>query len=314
MAELKPFRGNYYLWHYVPSLFAAIIFIVIFLLLTIAHGYRMHQKRLWFCSPIVIGGLSKFPVITTDFIMLTPPVEVVGYVGRTMAHNATDKLLPYIIQSIFTLLPPVLFAATIYMILGRIIRAARGEECSLIRVSRLTKIFVWGDVVSFLVQGNGASLMSISSLASMGQWIVIGGLAIQILMFGYFILAAVTFQYRYERRSSKSLNLPWTGWKESLYMIYGVSALIMVRSVFRVLEFVLGTDGYPMSHEWTLYVFDTILMAGVMALLLVYYPDRIPLGSSESDLQLVDSQEALYMPTMGIPEDVPVPLKSARAY
>ncbi|KAI0144945.1 RTA1 like protein-domain-containing protein [Pestalotiopsis sp. NC0098] len=298
MAELKPFRGNYYLWHYVPSLFAAIIFIIIFLLLTIAHAYGMHQKRVWFCSPVVIGGL----------------MEVVGYVGRTMAHNATDKLLPYIIQSIFTLLPPVLFAATIYMILGRIIRAARGEDCSLIRVSRLTKIFVWGDVISFLVQGNGASFMSISSLASMGQWIVIGGLAIQILMFGYFILAAATFQYRYERRSSKSLSLPWTGWKESLYMIYSVSAFIMVRSVFRVLEFVLGTDGYPMSHEWTLYVFDTILIAGVMALLLVYYPDRIPLGSGESGLQLVDSQEALYMPAMGIPEDVPIPLKSARAY
>ncbi|ETS79831.1 hypothetical protein PFICI_07360 [Pestalotiopsis fici W106-1] len=228
-----------------------------------------------------------------------------------MAYNATDKLLPYIIQSIFTLLPPVLFAATIYMILGRIIRAAHGEDCSLVRVSRLTKIFVWGDVISFLVQGNGASFMAIDKLASMGQWIVIGGLALQIIMFGYFGITAITFQYRYDRRSSKSSGHSWTGWRECLYMIYGVSALIMVRSVFRVLEFVLGTDGYPMSHEWTLYVFDTILMAGVMALLLIYYPDSLQFFS---ELEPVDSQEVLGLPHDSMPEDIPIPLKSARPY
>lgn len=60
MAVLKPFRGNYYLWHYVPSLPAAIIFIVLFFVLTVAHGYRLFQKRLWFCTPIVIGGISMF--------------------------------------------------------------------------------------------------------------------------------------------------------------------------------------------------------------------------------------------------------------
>jgi hypothetical protein len=238
-------------------------------------------------------------------------VEVVGYIGRTLAYNATDKLLPYIIQSVFTLLPPVLFAATIYMILGRIIRAAHGEECSLIPVSRLTKMFVWGDVISFLVQGNGASFMAIDKLASMGQWIVIGGLAIQIVMFGYFGITAITFQYRYERCCSKSPCHAWTGWRESLHMIYAVSALIMVRRVFRVLEFVLGTDGYPMSHEWTLYVFDTILMAGVMALLLIYYPDTLQFFS---ELEPVGSQEVLGLPNEGMPEDVPIPLKSARPY
>lgn len=250
--------------------------------------------------------------IQIHFALLTSPVvEVIGYVGRTVAYNATDELLPYIIQSIFTLLPPVLFAATIYMILGRVIRAAHGEDCSLVRVSRLTKTFVWGDVISFIVQSNGASLMAISNLASMGQWIVIGGLAMQILMFGFFGVTAVAFQYRYERRSSKSPLYAGTGWRESLYMLYGVSVLIMIRSIFRLFEFVLGTDGYPMTHEWTLYTFDSVLMAGVMALLLVYYPDMLQMPSG---MEAVDSQEALGLPAKEITGDIPVPLRSARAH
>jgi hypothetical protein len=41
------------------------------------------------------------------------------------------------------------------MILGRIIRLTGGENHSPIRSSRLTKIFVLGDVLSFFVQSGG---------------------------------------------------------------------------------------------------------------------------------------------------------------
>jgi hypothetical protein len=61
-------------------------------------------------------------------------------------------------QSLLLLLAPALFAASIYMVLGRIIRLTDGEAYSLIRVSRLTKIFVAGDVLSFLVQSTGMHL------------------------------------------------------------------------------------------------------------------------------------------------------------
>jgi hypothetical protein len=57
--ELKPYRGNYYLWQYVPSLPAAIIFTIIFLVLSVAHTWKMCRKRMWFCLPFVIGGYCK---------------------------------------------------------------------------------------------------------------------------------------------------------------------------------------------------------------------------------------------------------------
>jgi hypothetical protein len=64
-------------------------------------------------------------------------------------------LPPYIIQALLILVAPALFAATIYMALGRIVTLVDGEEYTLIRHRWLTKIFVCGDVLSFMVQSAG---------------------------------------------------------------------------------------------------------------------------------------------------------------
>jgi hypothetical protein len=62
---------------------------------------------------------------------------------------------PYIIQSILILIAPALMAASIYMILGRIILLTDAESYSLVRRQWLTKTFVMGDVLSFLLQSSG---------------------------------------------------------------------------------------------------------------------------------------------------------------
>lgn len=48
-----------------------------------------------------------------------------------------------------------MFAASVYMELGRIILLVNGEDRSMIRKKWLTKIFVFGDVFSFLLQSGG---------------------------------------------------------------------------------------------------------------------------------------------------------------
>lgn len=53
---------------------------------------------------------------------------------------------------------PALFSASIYMIQRRIVLLTGGERLSLIRVGWLTKIFVVGDVFSFLLQCAGMSV------------------------------------------------------------------------------------------------------------------------------------------------------------
>ena len=53
----------------------------------------------------------------------------------------------------------------------------------------------------------------------------------------------------------------------SLYTLYIVSALIMIRSLFRAIEYIQGQDGYLLQTEAFLYVFDALPMFIVVALL-----------------------------------------------
>lgn len=53
------------------------------------------------------------------------------------------------------LVAPPLFAASIYMTLGRVIVALNCHQFSIVPVRFLTKIFVIGDVISFLLQCGG---------------------------------------------------------------------------------------------------------------------------------------------------------------
>ncbi|KAF5258197.1 hypothetical protein BFJ70_g12495 [Fusarium oxysporum] len=302
--ELLPYKGDFYLWSYVPSIPAAVIFIILFLMLSAAHTWKMIHNRLWFCIPFVIGGFRehsysliclKLPTLISLVI-----VEVIGFIGRAMANKATDKLGPYIIQSVFLLIPPSLFAASIYMTLGRIIRGLgpKGESCSIVRVKWLTTLFVVGDVFSFLVQSSGAGMMAAGDDPTMGENIVIGGLVIQVLFFGLFVVAAVIFQLRYRKIGSNwravgsSNTASVFDWERMLMMLYATSALILIRCFFRIVEYVMGADAYPLKNEWTLYIFDALLMAAVMVIFYIWYPSRV---QDFQELQNRDSADLAYV-------------------
>jgi hypothetical protein len=49
----------------------------------------------------------------------------------------------------------------------------------------------------------------------------------------------------------------------------------MVRNVFRVVEFGFGNDGYLLSTEWPLYVFDGIPMLATMCWFFWRYPAEV---------------------------------------
>lgn len=57
--------------------------------------------------------------------------------------------------------------------------------------------------------------------------------------------------------------------------LYIGSMLIMVRSVFRAVEYLQGFDGYLLRHELYLYIFDAALMFLVMVLFNWIHPAEI---------------------------------------
>lgn len=92
-------------------------------------------------------------------------VQVIGYIGRCVSiEQKPDYTLgPFAVQLVLILIAPALYAATIYMTLGRIILLTGGERYSVVSRRWLTKIFVGGDIVSFALQCIGQYYLPLTS-------------------------------------------------------------------------------------------------------------------------------------------------------
>ncbi|KIW37491.1 uncharacterized protein PV06_10530 [Exophiala oligosperma] len=247
---------QYVLWYYMPSLIGSIVMTTYFGVASLAHLVRLVQTRSRFCVPAVIGGIF----------------EAVGHSARTVAHFHTDKTLPYAIQSLLILLGPILFAASTYMILQRLIRAIKGGSHSLIPSHWITKVFIGGDMLCFIIQGAGGGVLSgakTHSRVKLGEYIILAGLVLQIVVFGFFVIVAADFHSR--ARHSPAISATNIPWQRCLCILYFISILISVRNIFRVVEYVWGSSGYALRHEWTLYIFDGALMAAVVLVCLTWY-------------------------------------------
>ena len=173
-------------------------------------------------------------------------------------------------QSTLILIAPTLFAASIYMILGRLIRVLGAESLSIIPISRMTKIFVLGDVLSLCIQSGGGTLQILGH-QDIGQKVIIIGLFVQIVMFTLFVFTAVAFHRNVLKKSTALLFSSIVDWRLYLHVLYITSTLILIQSIFRVVEFLQGYDGYLASHEIFLYLLDTLLMFLVMLIFAVWY-------------------------------------------
>lgn len=84
------------------------------------------------------------------------------------------------------------------------------------------------------------------SQADLGNAIVLVGLGIQITWFGFFMVVAAVFHVRMRQRP---IRTDQTGWSKLLWVLYVASAFILIRSVFRLVEFAGGRDGVLMQKE-----------------------------------------------------------------
>jgi len=106
----------------------------------IQQFYR-YPKQMFFI-PFVIGALF----------------QVIGYIGRIISIQQDTALGPYIVQVLFLLLAPILYAASVYGILEKIIDYVNAHHLVPIKAKNITKIFVTSDVVCFFVQSIGGSM------------------------------------------------------------------------------------------------------------------------------------------------------------
>jgi hypothetical protein len=116
-------------------------------------------------------------------------------------------------------------------------------------------------------------LVAKASTIKLGKTVIIIGLFLQIVFFGLFLICGGVFHFRLLRSPTPSSTQ--VNWAKYMYTLYAAGILILIRSIFRVAEFTGGNDGPIMTHEFFLYLFDGVLMFGVMTLFNAVHPGAI---------------------------------------
>lgn len=114
----------------------------------------------------------------------------------------------------------------------------------------------------------------------MGQHIILGGLFVQIFFFGFFIVVSIIF---HRRMAASPLHYTGTSvipWQRCMMVLYTISCLIMIRSIYRVIEYAQGSDGYLQSKEAFVYVFDGALMLICCVILVIQHPSKLLGGNA----------------------------------
>ncbi|KAG4420985.1 hypothetical protein IFR04_005854 [Cadophora malorum] len=259
------------LYHYEPNANAALVAAALFGLSSVIHLVVMIKKRTFFYTAMTVGAF-----------MMTG-----GYAARYLSAKSPDKVMLYVAQSLLILLPPSLYAATIYMIYGRIVLLVNAPDASVIRPTRVTKIFVIGDILAFFIQSAGGGMMAQEGKAELGKTVLLTGLGVQLVFFGFFLLIAIIFDHRMTQSPMRHI-IPKYGkhsWRKLLVLLLGAAVIIVVRCLYRIAEYVLGTDGYLLKHEWCAYSGDTIPMLVVqIAFHVVHAGDVFPKPGEEKQV------------------------------
>ena len=265
------------LLYYYPSLAAAVVAGVLFFLITIPLAVLAVRTGLRLSWILVVTSLA----------------EAVGYALRAVISQH-PALIPFVVSELPILLAPNALALLNYKVLGQLIQVMSPpagaemqppscrlpflmDERGLIRGRRVAWIFFISDVIGFLVQGAGGGEEASTDPGTqrLGNHVVLGGLAFQVVFFFLFAVLAVYVYYsplynrpqqqcelkdRQQALEPEQLRRVFSG-------LFVTIALILVRNVYRLVEFGVAVGSYIPSHEWLFYMFDTLVM---FTALLVY--------------------------------------------
>ncbi|KAL1859082.1 hypothetical protein Plec18170_002196, partial [Paecilomyces lecythidis] len=201
--------------------------------------------------------------------------ETFGYYGRSRSHNDRTGIGPWAQQQMLILCAPPFIAATIYMVLGRIIRVLNAEHHSSIRIKWLTTIFVLNDIICFLTQiiGAGVQVTGDAHLMAIGKKAVLAGLVFSLVIFLLFVWVAILFHIRLQRDPTLVvIQSPRLNWKRYMWALYVSCAVLAIRNLVRTIQFGADKNSSINTKEAYIYVFDAVFMLVSMAVLAVWHP------------------------------------------
>ncbi|KAI0047690.1 RTA1-like protein [Auriscalpium vulgare] len=271
------------LYHYDPTRWVAVLFLILFSLTTIVHLGQAIWWRMWWLLPTVV---------------LCGALEIMGWIGRLWSSfNNGTILSPFMLQSITTILAPTPLVGANFILLGRIIRRL-GPRYSRLNSKLYSSVFLTCDIVFLLVQGSGGGMSAGSnpSMAKIGGNITLGGIIFQLVAIICYSALAVEFLVRYvknkpfEKRDASDRPRGRTD-KHIQILLGGMSLMtgfILIRSVYRTIELSDGYNGKVISTQYLFIVFDAAMIVLAMLTFNLCHPGYF-LG--ESELQIQDGSD-----------------------
>lgn len=248
------------MFHYDPSKALASLGIVVFGLFTIYFAIRLHKSK---------GSMFLYilPAVTS--------MECIGFAYRLACINS-PTIAKYINMIFFTLLPARILSLVNYMAIGKVIRLSKipTEQRFYFRPNFVTWFFFAGDIILFWVQRACDTDTDTASIA-----IILVALSVQSMLYACFLLITVyvhqnpIFSYQVEGQPSAKGKL--------VTCVYVTFALLYVRSMYRVAEYVNGFGGAIASLEWAFYFFDGLaLVLCFLTYSVLYIGDYLPNNST----------------------------------
>jgi len=270
-------------YFYIPTEWVCILFVVLFGLTTIIHTVQAVRSRYWWLFPTAI---------------LCGLLELAGWGSRLWSNKNPYIDLPVIIHSITLIVAPTPLVAANFLVLGRIIRRL-GPQYSRLTPRRYSIIFVSCDIISLIVQALGGVLASGSqtpqSQANLGAAIALGGTIFQLMA----IIAYCSLAYEFISRYTKDRPVRRLASDEvfrgkmderlnrMLQAMLTMTVFIMIRTIYRVVEFAGGLNGTVLKTQWPFNLFDALMITLAMLTLNRFHPsiylrDDLPSGTREA--------------------------------
>jgi len=252
--------------HYRPTIAGNALFLAVMAVIAIYQvylGIRLKTKS--FMIAICLGLLT----------------EIVGYIARVLL-NGNPFSRDYFLWYLITLtIGPVFIAAAIYLTLGRIV-VVHGAFISRIKPRTYTTFFLGCDIVSLVVQAVGGGIAASTPLDNphmidVGTNILVAGLSIQVASLFAFSACSLEFLWRVrknpEMRNPEFADLVSSKrFKMFLIALFGATACLFVRTVFRSVELSEGFSGKLANQEVEFMVLDGVMIILACLCLSIWHP------------------------------------------
>lgn len=176
---------------------------------------------------------------------------------------------------------PAFLTASIYLCLSRIV-IVYGQSLSRLTPRILSLTFVCLDIISLILQAAGGALAASAddnSSSDTGRYIMIAGLAWQVVSLAVFMLIWVDFIWRVRNTPEESrhselhyLRIGVRRFRYFQFALWLATILIFIRSIYRVVELQGGFNGAVANNQAAFMVLEGPMIILATAALTFFHP------------------------------------------